>query len=171
MSKPEYPFKYAERCLYDYPLNREKLERLAERLTELRSSSTMRSRGYEPVDRSSGSGDPVAVRTFSIMSLEEEIARLTVRTKPITRLMYVLDAPFALEGTPLESLAKVARMHYFAKMPKAEIAARLGVTRQTVYNMRVRLVELVIKYMELRIKCQKGFDTLNGNPCYTCTGE
>ena len=164
-------FRYAERCLYDYPLNSEKLDKLREKLAELYLSSSVKAQGYEPIDHNGEPGNPVAARGLSLITLEARIERLERMTEPIKNLMEALDAPFVLDGTPLKDLAKVARMYYFAKMPKAEIAARLRVDKRTVYRMRERLVNLVIKYMGLRIESDKGCHTLDGNPCYTDTME
>jgi len=164
-------FRYAERCLYDYPLNSEKLDKLRDKLADLYLSSSVRAQGYEPIDHHGEPSNPVAVRGLELIMLEARIERLERMTEPIKNLMEALDAPFVLDGTPLKDLAKVARMYYFAKMPKAEIAARLGVSRRTLYYMRERLVKLVIKYAEMPIECAKGLHTLNENPCYTNTME
>ena len=168
---PDFSFKFAERCLYEYQGNMARLAALREKLMSLYGSSSMKAQNYDPIDHSSGPGDPVAVRTLSILTLEEEIGRLAKRTEPITRLLAVLDAPFVLEGTILEGLANVARMHYFAKRPKGETAKELKVDVRTLYNMRVRLVTLVIKYMKLRKESERRFPILDENPCYTDIGK
>ena len=151
MKDREFGFKFAEHCLYEYNRNTARLEALRRRLEELRATSACRAQAYEPMDHSGGPGDPVGTRAVTLASLEEQIDQLMLQVAPIEKLMIVLDAPFVLDGTPLQGLATVARLHYFAKMPKMEIAKRLKVSRQTLYKMRVRLVDLVIKYAKIRI--------------------
>ena len=166
-------FRFAERCLYEYPGNVARLEQRRAQLAELRSTSTCRAQGYEAIDHSGGPGDPVAARAVKIQDTEEEIARLERRTAPITALMSALDAPFVLEGTANAELAKVARWYYFGKMSKAAAAEKLKVDRRTFYRLRARLVELTGKYIELvdmalskkaEYKCCRDCNTQNDFP-------
>lgn len=145
----EYPFKFAERCLYEYPENRARLERLREELTELYASSSAHAQGWEPADHSSGPGDPVAVRTLKILSLEEEIARLEQRTDPITHLLEDLEAPYVLQGSPKAELALVARLCYFGKSPKKQVADRLNMTERSLRRQKEKLVRLALFYAGL----------------------
>ena len=164
-------FRFAEKCLYEYPANCAALERQVERLDRLYASSSMKAQGYEPVEHNGEPGDPVGQRTLEIMALEDRIEKLESMTEPVKNLMRALDAPFVLEGTALEGLADVARMYYFARRPKDEIAAKLGVSRRTIYYMREKLVNLVIKYAEQRIECAKSLHNFCISPCYTDSVE
>jgi len=141
-------FRYAEKCLYDYPLNCAKLERQTEKLEELCATSAATVQGYERGGHCGEPGNPVMRRALGVVALEGEVERLRRKVEPVKEVLRALDSPFVVDGTALEGLAKLARMYYFAKRPKGDVVKGLGVTRQTVYNMRLRLVHMVIKYIE-----------------------
>lgn len=145
----EYPFKFAERCLYEYPENCSRLEKLRERLAELYASSSARAQSYEAADHSTGPGDPVAVRTLKIMGMEEEAERLRQRTEPITRLMADLEAPYVLQGSPKAELALIMRLCYFGKSPKKQVADKLNMTERSLRRQKEKLVRLVLFYAGL----------------------
>ena len=147
ITEPEYPFRYAERCLYEYQGNVARLDALKERLAALYATSTAGVQGWSADGHGSGPGDPVAVRELRIISIEEEIARLAERTEPITRLKADLEAPYVLEGSPKHDLARVMRLYYFGENDKARVLDSLGMSRKTLYNKRQALVRLTLFYM------------------------
>lgn len=140
-------FKYAERCLYEFQGNRARIEKLRETLAALYMSTSMRGQAWEETQHNGEPGNPVAVRGLRIVTLEEEIKRLTGRVEPIEKLMTALEVPFVLEGTPLERLPKLIRLWYFAKLPRDRIASTLGVSRSAMFRLRQKAVELTRKYL------------------------
>ncbi len=145
----EYPFKFAERCLYEYQGNVARLGKLRDRLAVLYASSTAAVQNWDANHGKGAVGDPVAIRELKILNLEEEIKRLAERTEPITRLMANLEAPYVLEGSPKHELAQVARLYYFGGNERKTIGEKLGMEPRTLYRRRVKLVRMVVYYMGL----------------------
>lgn len=146
-------FKFAERCLYEYPENCARLGRVREKLARLYETTTAGTQGWDAA-HGGGFSDPVAVRGLKILDAEEEIERLTKRVEPIKRLLHILDAP-ALEGSSLDGLAKLIRLWYFAKTRREKIAEAMRVSRPALYRLREKAVELTAKYLKLRAECLK----------------
>lgn len=138
-------FKFAEKCLYEYPENCLRLARLREKLAGLYASTTAGTQGWEAA-HGGGFADPVAVRELKILSLEDEIKLLTKRVESIARLLHILDAP-ALEDSSLDGLAKLIRLWYFARTRREKIAEAMGVSERAVYRLRKKAVDLTLKYM------------------------
>ncbi len=151
----KFPFKYAERCLYEYTENCARLERLREKLTRLYESSTVGVQSWDAPDRSTGAGDPVAVRELKILTVEEEIARLAARVEPITRLMAALEAPLAPEGSSYERMGKLIRLWYFGHVARERIPARLGLSRSAAFRLRQQAVEMAVKYIQNNLNTLK----------------
>ena len=82
-------------------------------------------------------------------ALEERIETLARRTDPITSLMADLESPDVLRDSPKAELARVARLWYFGKNSKEQIARTLHVTRPIVYKRREELVKMAIGYLGL----------------------
>lgn len=143
----EYPFRYVERCLYEYHENVARLAALRERLATLYSTSTAGVQGWDTTGHDSATSDPVATRELRIISLEEEISKLLERTVPITRLMADLSAPYVLQGSLKFELAQVARLFYFGGNERKTIGEKLGMEPRTLYRRRVELVRMAIRYM------------------------
>lgn len=146
MTEREYPFRFAERCLYEYQENVARLATLRQKLAALDASTSAHVQSFEP-GHAASHGDPVAIRVLKRESLEEEISRLSRRTEPITRLMADLEAPYVLEGSPKFEMAKVARLYYFGGNNKAQAADKLGMGRTKFYEVRRNLVKRLIWYM------------------------
>ena len=149
MTEREYPFRFAERCLYEYQENVARLTTLRQKLAALDASTSAHVQSFEPAGHAASHGDPVAIRVLKRESLEEEISRLSRRTEPITRLMADLEAPYVLEGSPKFEMAKVARLYYFGKSTKDQVADKLKIGLRTLYDKRKELVRLAGWYMGL----------------------
>ena len=149
MSEREYPFRFAERCLYEYQSNVARLEHLRARLAALYASSTAGVQSWEEQCGNGAAGDPVAVRQLKILTLEEEIGKLAQRTEPITRLKTDLEAPYVLEGSPKFELARVMKLYYFGGNDRGQVAGKLGMEPRTLYRRRVELVRMAQYYMGL----------------------
>ena len=151
ITEPEFPFRYAERCLYEYQGNVARLDALKERLAALYATSTAGMQGWSADGHGSSPGDPVAVRELRIISLEEEITRLAERTEPITKLKADLEAPYVLEGSPKHDLARVMRLYYFGGNDKKQAAKKLNMSRRSLYRRRTELVHMTISYFGFQV--------------------
>ena len=147
ITEPEYPFRYAERCLYEYQGNVARLDALKERLAALYATSTAGVQNWDAPHGKGAVNDPVAVRELRIISIEEEITRLAERTEPITKLKADLEAPYVLEGSPKHDLARVMRLYYFGGNDRKRAAEEMGMSRAQLYRKRERLVRMVLNYM------------------------
>lgn len=130
----EFFFRWAERCLYDYPANVERLERLRE---NLRRMSSMPVQNYQP-GKKSGTTDPVGRYVERVMELEEEITRLESRVAPVERLLGKL----ALGPALLRDMAKILALRYWEKRTWPEIAEETGLAERTLFRRR----ELIVKW-------------------------
>jgi len=149
MTGREYPFRFAERCLYEYHENVVRLGKLRDRLAVLYASSTAAVQNWDANHGKGAVGDPVAIRELKILNLEEEIKRLAERTEPITRLVANLEAPYVLEGSPKFEMARVMRMYYFGGNNRKLVGRKLGMEPRTLYNWRKKLVNMLLGYMGL----------------------
>ena len=70
--KCESPFRFAERCLYNYQQNLSKIETLRERLESSRGS-VVKAQSYEPVFPGGDVSRPVEERAVKICDLEGQI--------------------------------------------------------------------------------------------------
>ena len=108
------PFRFAERCLYNYQLNLSKIETLRERLESLRGS-VVKAQSYEPAFSGGEVSRPVEARAVKICDLEDQIAYCERCTAPITRLIADLEEEYDLDASPNRNLLTLLRLRYFAK--------------------------------------------------------
>lgn len=141
-------FRFAEKCLYEYPENHARLEALREALSDLRSSASVQGQGYEPIGHGGG-GDPVASRAQKIADLEREIFKLERVTSPIVRLHKNLNSEFVLANSLRGDLSKILNLCYFGGNNNAQVAEILSISERTVYKLRCRLVGMAIQCLGL----------------------
>ncbi len=139
----EYPFKFAERCLYEYPENRARLERMREDLKRLSSASVQ---NYNASGKP-GTCDPVLSYVLRAGALEERIETLARRTDPISRLAADLESPDVMRDSPKAELARVMRLRYFGKNPPANVARELHLSDRQFRRRKQQLVTLAMKYL------------------------
>lgn len=137
-------FRYAERCLYEYPENCIRLEALKKALEELRDSASVRGQSYEPVGRG-GAGDPVGNRAQRIADLESEVQRLEAVTMPISLLRRDLTKDYVLPNSEKDEMGRIMALCYFGANSNAAVAMKLGMSEKSVYRVRCRLVKKVIR--------------------------
>ena len=141
----ESPLRFAEGCLYNYPKDLARLERLRSDLEKLSSRAVT---NYEAEGRSAGGhSDPVLSCVQRREALEGEIASLERRTGPVTRLMADLEGPNVPELSPRSELARVARLHYFGKRSKGQTADELNMSRSSFYRRRRELIDMAAYYL------------------------
>lgn len=148
--RPYYPFRFAERCLYEFHENEARLQVLRDDLKVLDASSSAAAQRYDPLSmHGGGPSDNVSARLERIEKLEEDIMRLERRVKPIQRLIADLEAPYVLDDSPKAELLKILRLYYFGNNVWETIANELRISKRTFYNRRENLVRLTIRYMGL----------------------
>lgn len=100
MTEREYPFRFAERCLYDYKANMARLEVLRADLRILDAASSVKVQAYDGVPGSGAPSDSVSGRLQRIEKVEEDILHLERRTLPIRRLYDDLRENYVLADSP-----------------------------------------------------------------------
>ena len=145
----DFPFKFAEKCLYNFKANAARLKILREKLSELDKSMSMHGQSYEPINNNGGSNDnsPVAIRALKIASLEDEISTLSLRTTPIADLIKDLSGAEVLAGSRNAELMQIMNLFYFGQNSADAVAYELNISRRKFYRNREQLVKLAIKYL------------------------
>ena len=149
MTEREYPFRFAERCLYDYLENVARLEVLRTDLRVLDAASSVKVQNY---DRTPGSGypsDSVSGRLQRIERVEENILHLERRTLPIRRLYDDLRENYVLADSPKMILRGILELFYFGENTREATAEELGLSRASFFRKKEELVRLSIRYLGL----------------------
>lgn len=147
MTEREYPFRFAERCLYDYKANMARLEVLRADLRILDAASSVKVQAYDGVP---GSGDPQdapSARLIRIEKVEEDILRLERRTLPIRRLYDDLREDYVLADSPKMILRGILDLFYFGENTWQATAHELGLGKTSFFKNRRELVKLAIRYL------------------------
>ena len=141
-------FKYAEKCLYEYPRNLACLEVLRGDLQLEHSGSDVHAQNYQAQFICKGlSTNPIEARQMRIERLDERIRQLERCTQPISRLIDDLKAPYVHEGSVKAELLPVIELHYFGENSLTYIMRELHIGRQSLYNRRRMLVKMLMRYM------------------------
>ena len=141
-------FKYAEKCLYDYPRNMACLEVLRVDLQLEHSGSDVHAQNYQAQFICKGlSTNPIEARQMRIERLDERIRQLERCTQPISRLIDDLKAPYVHEGSVKAELLPVIELHYFGENSLTYIMRELHIGRQSLHNRRRMLVKMLMRYM------------------------
>lgn len=144
MSRENGFFKFAERCLYEYPENCARLERLR---ADVKRASSAPVQNYSPSNKHGTHSDPVWRFVMRVEAMEDQIETLSRRTGPITRMLADLEGANVLEGSPKAEMARVLRLLYFGKNDKKRVAEELNMSRPQLYRKREELVKLAIRYL------------------------
>lgn len=147
MTEREYPFRFAERCLYDYLENVARLEVLRADLKVLDAASSVKGQTYDALPCLGHLQDAVSARLERIENLEEDIRYLERRTEPIRRLYDDLRAGYVLEGSPKTILRGILELFYLGENTWQATAEELGLGRTSFFEKRKELVELTIRYL------------------------
>lgn len=147
MTEREYPFRFAERCLYDYKTNVARLEVMRTDLRILDAASSVKGQNYDGLPCLGYLRDAVSARLERIENLEEDIQYLERRTEPIRRLYDDLRAGYVLEGSPKTTLRRILELFYLGENTWQATAEELGLGRTSFFEKRKELVELAIRYL------------------------
>ena len=147
MTEREYPFRFAERCLYDYKTNVARLEVMRTDLRILDAASSAKGQNYDGLPCLGHLRDAVSARLERIENLEEDIQYLERRTEPIRRLYDDLRAGYVLEGSPKTILRGILELFYLGVNTWQATAEELGLGRTSFFEKRKELVELAIRYL------------------------
>ena len=142
-------FRFAERCLYEFPANRARLQALREERAFLDRESSAKGQKYDLNHGGGYPSDAVSERLQRIEKVEEDIRHLEGRVRSIERLLVDLESPFALAGSPKKELLKIAQLYYFGENVWQAVARELHLERSSFFRRRNNLVRLVIAYIGL----------------------
>lgn len=146
--KQNNPYRFAERCLYDYKKNLARIDILNDDLHVLRASSDVHEQSYNPIFSSVGShSDPVFNYVAKIDRLEEEIRKLKRLTDPITRLMNDLQAPEVLENSKQTIMLQILCLIYFGNNNWQDVAIEIKIGKSLLFQRRGELVKMAIDYL------------------------
>jgi len=149
MTEREYPFRFAERCLYDYLENVARLEALRVELRALDALSSVRGLAY---DGAPGSGEPydaVSARLEKIERVEQNILFLERRTRPVEMLLADLSSPYVLEPARKEML-EILRLRYLHANTWERVMNALRISQATFARRRRALVEMAERYLGVK---------------------
>lgn len=149
MTEREYPFRFAERCLYDYKANVARLEVLRTDLRVLDAASSMKAQNYDGTPGAGYPSDSVSVRLQRIERVEEDILHLERRTLPIRRLYDDLRENYVLTDSPKMILRGILELFYFGENTREATAEELGLSRASFFRKKEELVRLSIRYLGL----------------------
>lgn len=147
MTEREYPFRFAERCLYDYKANVARLEVLRTDLRVLDAVSSVKVQNYDGIPGSGYPSDSVSGRLQRIERVEGDILHLERRTSPIRRLYDDLRENYVLADSPKMILRGILELFYFGGNTREATAEELGLGRTSFFEKRKELVELTIRYL------------------------
>ena len=149
MTEREYPFRFAERCLYDYKANVARLEVLRTDLRVLDAISSVKVQNYDGTPGSGYPSDSVSGRLQRIERVEEDILHLERRTLPIRRLYDDLRENYVLTDSPKMILRGILELFYFGENTREATAEELGLSRASFFRKKEELVRLSIRYLGL----------------------
>ena len=145
-----FPFRRAERCLFDYPLYKGRLEALKDELSYLDKLSSVQVQNYDSIPNSSGQpADRVSARLEKINDVELEILRIECFTKPVERLLKDLSSDEYLGSAKKEMLA-ILKLRYLEGNTWQSVTEHLTIGKGTFNVRRKELVKLAINYFNLK---------------------
>ena len=143
-------YRFAEKCLYEYPANSAKLNALYDELELLRISSDVRGHSYEGGNNVKGShSEPVSAYVERIESVEHAILNVKRYVDPITNLKTDLNCAYILANSKAEECRKILYLHYFGKNAMQSILSQMNISKSVFYERRKYLVQQAIKYLGL----------------------
>lgn len=149
MTEREYPFRFAERCLYDYKANVARLEAMRTNLRVLDAASSVKGQNYDGIPGSGYPSDSVSGRLQRIEKVEEDILHIERRTLPIRRLYDDLRENYVLEDSSKMVLRGILELFYFGENTWQATAHELGLGRASFFRKKEELVRLSIRYLGL----------------------
>ena len=141
-------YRYAEKCLYDYPMNKSRLKILMEDLRVLRAGSDVHVQQYDKVTGQYYIAyDPVSSYVEKIDRLESLIKRIERNSAPITSLIQDLKTPNATDKSKYLDYVKILELYYFGGNPLDVVAQNIHCSRSTLFYKRRELVRMTIGYL------------------------
>lgn len=149
MTEREYPFRFAERCLYDYLENVARLEALRVELRALDAMSSVRVQTYDGIPGNGEPHDAVSVRLEKIEKVEQNILSLERRTRPVEMLLADLSSPYVLEPARKEML-EILRLRYLYGNTWGRAMDELRIPQTTFARRRRDLVDMAGRYLGVK---------------------
>lgn len=151
MTECEYPFRFAERCLYDYKENVARLEALRVELRALDAMSSVRVQTYGGIPGNGEPQDAVSARLEKIEKVEQNILSLERRTRPVEMLLADLSSPYVLEPARKEML-EILRLRYLHTNTWERVMESLKMGKATFVRRRRELVDMAVRYLAADLK-------------------
>ena len=142
-------YRYAERCLFDFPDNKARLQSLQEMLEILEKGASVKAQNYDAFLSGGGPSNPVAARVEHIEQLRDEVKRLEQKVNPIQRFVNDLKAHYVLNDSPKTDMLKIMQLYYFGRNALETVANELDLAMRTFYRKRQEIVKRAIYYMGL----------------------
>ncbi|MBQ7220758.1 MAG: DUF1492 domain-containing protein [Synergistaceae bacterium] len=143
-------YRFAEKCLYEYPSNCSKLLSLEQELALVCGSSDARGHSYNVGENVCGvHSDPVASFIEHKMRLEYRINYVRRYTEPITRLVNDFNSSNVLENSKKNDCRKILKLFYFGRNSVDTVLGELNCCRTVFYERRKFLVTSAIQYLGL----------------------
>ena len=141
-------YRFAEKCLYEYPANCSKLLSLQQELALVCGSSDARGHSYNVGENVSGvHSDPVSSYVEHKMRIEFRICYVRRYTEPITRLVDDLNSSNVLENSKKDDCRKILQLFYFGRNPMNAVLGELNCGKDVFYERRKFLVNSAIQYL------------------------
>lgn len=142
-------YRYAERCLFDFPDNKARLQSLQEMLEILEKGASVKAQSYDAFLSGGGPSNPVAARVEHIEQLRDEVKHLEQKVNPIQRFVNDLKAHYVLNDSPKTDMLKIMQLYYFGGNMVMSVLEALGIPKSTFFRRRDKIVKQTIYYMGL----------------------
>ena len=144
--KAESDFGRAESCMYNYLENIARIEALRDalKIVDLMGSAKIQNYDAQP-SAAGGHTDDVSRRIEKIEMFECLIRKTERWTKPITRLICDLEAPYS--SPERKEMLGILRFKYLGGNTWDRTEGLLKMNRTTVYERREALVRMAIQYI------------------------
>ena len=143
-------YRFAEKCLYEYPANCSKLKSLEQELVLLCSASDVSGYSYGAGKNVRGvHSDPVSAYVERKERLERRILSVKRVTEPVQRLVHDLDSDNVLENSKKDDCKKILALFYFGRNGMSLVLNELNCSKSVFYDRRNFLVYSAIQYLGL----------------------
>ena len=143
-------FRIAEKYLYSYQENCERLKTLQFDLDNLRHSGDVHAQNYQI--NFSGARvytNPVELHAEKIFSLERQIQRVERNIKPINNLIQDCEKAEKSGSIKAHDYLTILELFYFAENNTKTVITKMNISRSTFYSRRRSLVFKAIGYLGL----------------------
>ncbi len=144
----EQEYRYAEKVLYSYRRDNEKVSILAAEIEILREAGDVRVQSYNgSVGNVQGISDPVASHVEKVMSLERRLKRVLRRVKAVDQMREDLQNDRVITITSKRNLLLILDGYYIPCLTVNEFLTAFCWSRSIFYVRRRELVMIAGEYL------------------------